>query len=127
MHIASRRATEISGGELSRVMLARVLATEAPLLLLDEPTASLDPARQITIMQMLARQASHGRSVVAVSHDIGLAAQFGTRMIVMNGGSIAADDSAGALLDSGQLQSIFNVRFSRTAVDGDEAIAILPL
>ncbi len=123
-HLEDTAATELSGGELSRILFARVLASDTPVILVDEPTASLDPAHQISIMQLMARAAKAGRMVVSVSHDISLAVQHATRMIALERGFIAGDGSPIDLLDSGVLQRIFGVRFLRAEIDGVSAITI---
>ncbi len=123
-HLADLPATDLSGGELSRVLLARVLASDTPVILADEPTASLDPAHQIATMQRLAVAAQAGRLVVAVSHDISLATRYATRMIALEDGVIAGDGAPGSLLDSGILERIFGVRFLQAEIDGVRAVAI---
>ena len=80
---ADRRVTELSGGERSRVALARVLAVEAPVILADEPTASLDPRHQIEVMATLRRAADGGALVIVVTHDLGLAARFADSVLVL--------------------------------------------
>lgn len=124
---AERSAPSLSGGELSRVLLARLIASDAPIILADEPAASLDPAHQIAVMQLLERKAAEGKTVVAISHDIALAARYAERMIVMEDGRIAAADTPTALLDSGILERIFRIRFHRIAVEGGTALTISPL
>ena len=71
VEFADRRVTELSGGERSRVALARVLAVEAPVILADEPVASLDPRHQIDVMKTLRAAADGGVLVVVVTHDLG--------------------------------------------------------
>lgn len=123
-HLADCLATELSGGELSRVLLARALAAQAPILLLDEPAASLDPSHQSAVMEMLTRIAQSGKLVVAVSHDIVQATQYASRMIVLAAGKIVADGAPRDLLDAGLLERIFSMRFHRVDIGGEEAIAI---
>ena len=72
MEFSDRRVTELSGGERSRVALARALAVEAPVILADEPTASLDPRHQIDVMKNLRATADKGVLVIVVTHDLGL-------------------------------------------------------
>ncbi len=82
--------TELSGGERSRVALARVLAVEAPVLLADEPTASLDPRYQIDVMKNLRDAADGGMLVIVVTHDLGLAARFADTVLVLSDGRLVA-------------------------------------
>ncbi len=90
-HLAHRPVTAISGGQARRAMLARALATEAEILLLDEPVADLDPDAAHRIMDLLAGQARAGRIVIAVLHAVDLAVAYATRMVVLAEGRIAAD------------------------------------
>ena len=89
--LAARRVDRLSGGQARRVMLARALATQAPVLLLDEPVADLDPRAAHEIMQLLAALAQGGRCVVAVLHAVELAVAYATRMCVLAEGRIVAD------------------------------------
>lgn len=93
-----RRMDRISGGEARRAMLARVLATEPEVMLLDEPTADLDPAAAHAILGLLADRVRGGTTVVAVLHAVDLAIRYATRITVLRAGRIVADAPPGAAL-----------------------------
>ena len=90
--LADRTATELSGGERTRVLLARALAVEAPVLLTDEPTAGLDPAHQLSVMEVLKSRARDNAGVVVVLHDLTLAARYCDRLVLLDQGRVVADD-----------------------------------
>lgn len=87
---AARPFSALSGGERARVALARVLAQAAPLLLLDEPTAALDLRHQELVLRVCRERAAAGDAVVVVLHDLGLAAAHADRVVVLDGGTVAA-------------------------------------
>ncbi|MDO5527891.1 MAG: ABC transporter ATP-binding protein [Paracoccus sp. (in: a-proteobacteria)] len=107
--LGNRPVTELSGGEQARVLIARALAQETPVLLADEPIAGLDPAHQIGAMQTFRALADEGRAVMASLHDLGLAARFCTRLVLLDGGRIAADGPPAAVLTPELLARVFGV------------------
>jgi ABC-type Mn2+/Zn2+ transport system ATPase subunit len=81
----------LSGGQRQRVLIARALVQEAQLVLIDEPTSALDPEHQIRVFELLELSRSRGNSVVVATHDLNLAGQFATRLVLMQSGKIVAD------------------------------------
>ncbi|KAB1073721.1 ABC transporter ATP-binding protein [Methylobacterium planeticum] len=122
-HLADRAEPTLSSGERMRVLLARALAVEAEILLADEPITALDPAHQLDAMTLLRAISRRGIGVVAVLHDLTLAARFCDRIIVMEDGRLVADDRPDAALTDGLLASAFGVAAHRgTAFDGTRYI-----
>ena len=105
---ATRSVATLSGGERARVALARALATEAPVLFADEPTASLDPRHQLVVMDLLRRAAERG-AVLAVVHDLLLAARFADRVVVMDRGRLVADGPPAEALGAERMAQVFGV------------------
>ncbi len=104
---ADRPFQSLSGGERARVALARVLAQATTTLLLDEPTAALDLAHQETVMRLAHAQARSGAAVVVVLHDLGLAAAYSDRVIVLEGGRKVADGPPRTVLTEELLTSVY--------------------
>ncbi|PZQ54326.1 MAG: ABC transporter [Novosphingobium pentaromativorans] len=107
--LAARVATELSGGERARAMLARALAVGAPALVVDEPLASLDPGHQIDVMDLLAREAHDGKLVVAVLHDLTMAARYCDRLVLVDDGKLVADGSPRDVLTAERLRAVYGV------------------
>ena len=106
----TRRFDSLSGGEQARVLLARALAVQAPVLLADEPIAALDPFYQLSMMEILKAEASSGKTVISALHDLSLAAQFADRIWMMHHGQIIADGKADDVLNAENLKTVFGIK-----------------
>jgi iron complex transport system ATP-binding protein len=107
--LRDRIATELSGGERARVLFARALAVEAPALIADEPLASLDPGHQIDVMELLRAEAAGGALVIAVLHDLTLAARYCDRLLLIDEGQIVADGAPAAVLTPARLRRVYGI------------------
>lgn len=125
LHLADRAEPTLSSGERMRALLARALAVEAPWLLVDEPVTALDPAHQLDAMALLRAIARDGTGVVAVLHDLTLAARFCDRIVVLAGGRLVADGSPEEALSDVLLARTFGVTAERGWAD-DGTQYILP-
>jgi ABC-type polar amino acid transport system ATPase subunit len=90
-HRADALPRELSGGEAQRVAIARALAVDPPVLLMDEPTASLDPERRVELGTLLRTLLGEGRTLIVSTHDEDFARDFATRIVRLRSGTIAAD------------------------------------
>ncbi|MGQ0763181.1 MAG: ABC transporter ATP-binding protein [Acidobacteriota bacterium] len=107
----SRLMNELSGGERQRAVLARVLATEARVFLLDEPTANLDLAHQATMLRLIkARCTKEESAAVVVTHDVNLAAEFSNQVILMKAGCVVASGAPPVVLTEMLLGEVFGLR-----------------
>ena len=107
--LADRGVLDMSGGERARVLLARLLATQAPLLVADEPAAGLDPDAQLMVMDLLRQEASTGRGVAVTLHDLTLAVRACDRLVVLHEGKIAADAAPALALNADTLRRVFRL------------------
>ncbi len=111
VHLARRSIETLSGGERSRVMLARALAVEPRLLLADEPVTGLDPLHQLEVMEKFRALADSGIGVVIVIHDLSLAARYCDRLVLIHNQHIVADNQPVKVLCNEYLNKCFGVRF----------------
>jgi iron complex transport system ATP-binding protein len=124
--LADRRLGTLSGGELQRIVLARALAQEAPVLLLDEPTSELDLGRRVDTLELVDElRREWGLTVVSALHDLTLAGQFADRLVLLASGSVVAAGSPADVLEESSLAVHFgtSVRVVRT---DDEEIVVVP-
>ena len=108
-HLVDRRFTELSGGEQARVSLARVLAQQTPVVLLDEPTAALDLRHQEDVMALARGVARQGRAVVVVLHDLTLAAAWADRIVFVHEGRLAASGSPAEVLTRDRVAQVYGI------------------
>ena len=107
---ADRSVLSLSGGELQRVFLAQALVQEADVLLLDEPTAHLDVHYQFTFMDQVQDLVEQGRTIVAVFHDLELAARYADRLLVLDDGRLVADGPPAEVLTPGLIAQVFRMQ-----------------
>jgi iron complex transport system ATP-binding protein len=109
--LAERPVDALSGGQRQRVWIATALAQETPLLLLDEPTTSLDIAHQLDVLDLCARlHAEQGRTLVAVLHDLNHAARYATHLVAMREGRVVAEGPPADVVTAALVEDVFGVR-----------------
>ncbi len=121
----SRQLGTLSGGERQRVVVARALVQEASIVLLDEPTAALDVGHQQQALELLdTLRAESGLTLVAAMHDLTLAAQYAERMILLDGGRVAADGTPDEVLTEEALARHYSAHIRVVRVD--DRLAVVP-
>jgi len=126
LHLAHRLMDELSGGERQRVVVARAIAQEAPLLLLDEPNTSLDIGHQQELLELIdERRRAVSLTVIMTLHDLSLAGQYADRLVLMNRGAIVADGTAADVLQPDLLTEVYQANVQiLTGEDGE--ILVVP-
>ena len=123
---AQRRLEQLSGGEAQRVVLARCLAQEAPLLVLDEPTSSLDLGHGQLVLELAdTLRREHGLTVLAALHDLTLASQYADRVIVLSRGRAVMDGPAAQVIDAALIERVFDA--SVEVLPGRDGPVVAPL
>ncbi len=105
--LAARSADTLSGGEWQRVRLARALAQEPAMLLLDEPTASLDVRHEMEILELIRGLVNHGLAGLVITHQLNLAARFADRMMLLSEGRVVAEGTPGEVLRKDIVSGVF--------------------
>jgi iron complex transport system ATP-binding protein len=124
---AERRLDTLSGGELQRVVLARALAQEAPLLLLDEPTTGLDLGHQISVLELVDElRREDGLTVLSTMHDLTLAGRFADRFALLSRGRLVSKGARTDVLDAAVILEHFGASV-RVIGDGDIGWAVVPV
>ena len=124
---ADRRTDELSGGEWQRVRIARALAQETALLVLDEPTAFLDIAHEMAVFELLDALAREGRTVLLVSHQLNLVARFAAHIVLLHDGQVAAAGTVDDVMRGEILERVYDWPMVVTRDPAVGAPALLPL
>ncbi|MHC3379963.1 ATP-binding cassette domain-containing protein [Haloarcula sp. H-GB5] len=124
---ADRPFTSLSGGERQRVLLARALAQETPVLLLDEPTANLDINHAVRTLELVRTLVEDGKTAVAAIHDLNLAARYCDELVLLAGGGIRAAGRPADVLTSDTLRDAFDAETLVTTQPGTDAPLVTPL
>ncbi len=115
-HLASRTFTQLSGGERQLALIARALVQQAPVLVLDEPTAALDYGNEVHILTVLTEQAAAGHTVLMTTHQPGHALIYATRAVLMHAGAIVADCPPEQIITSDRLTDLYGTPIHITPV-----------
>ena len=121
---AARPVSTLSGGERARALLARVLAGEPDWILADEPLAALDIGHQLALLRVLRAEAEAGRGVVIVVHDLAVAMNHADRVLVLDGGGLAADGSPEEALSDEIIARVWGVRVRWTGEPRARALVV---
>ncbi len=124
-HFAERPLGSLSGGELQRAVLARALAQEARILLLDEPTTALDLGRQQLVLELVDSLRADGLTVVSTMHDLTLAGQYADRLFLLDRGAVVADGTAAEVLSAPNVAAHYGAQVR--VVEEGGAVFVLPV
>ena len=128
-HLADRRLDQLSGGEQQRVFIARAICQEPQIMLLDEPTASLDLAHQVRTMDLMERLKTEKQvTVIMVSHDINIAAMYADQLLLLKDGQILSLGSPREVLTFQNLEAAYSCRLlvDESPLDESPRITLVP-
>jgi iron complex transport system ATP-binding protein len=126
-HLAERFVTELSGGERQRVLIARSLATAAPVILLDEPTANLDIAHALGVLELCRALTREGKAIAIALHDLNLAARFADDVALLNHGGIVASGATASVLLPETIGEVFGVKVIHAAAESGQRVFLFHL
>jgi len=124
--LAQRTIDTLSGGERQRVLIARAVAQQTPIVLLDEVTANLDLSHQLEVLELARGMAADGRLVIAAIHDLAMASRYCDRLLLLADGCLQADGPARTVLTPRNLRRFFNVEVEIAEAPGGVGLAITP-
>ena len=116
--------SQLSGGEMQRVLVARALAQEPEIMLLDEPTSALDLHHQIQTLSQIENLKNNGVTIISTMHDITLGAMFAERFILMNRGTVVTEGPASEVINSALFKKVFDNRISVHTLDTGRSIVM---
>jgi iron complex transport system ATP-binding protein len=123
----ARSTDQLSGGEWQRVRIARALAQQAPIMVLDEPTAFLDVAHEMAVFELLDALAHSGRAILLISHQLNLVARFASHIVLLHEGHVAAQGTSDDVMRGPVLERVYNWPLVITRDPAVGAPALLPL
>lgn len=128
-HLAAQKMEQLSGGERQRVMIARCICQQPKIMLLDEPTAALDPSHQLRVMKLMERlREETGTTIIMVSHDLNLAAMFAGRILLLKEGRVVAGGPPAAILEPQILHDVYGcaMHVDTHPLRGTPRISLIP-
>lgn len=125
LELSDRPVNELSGGERQRVLLARALAQETNIVILDEPTTHLDITHQLDLCRLVREMVQQGKTVIAAMHDLNLVGHFAERAVLFGNGGLVVADETEKVMESDALDDVYHVRFNKIK-EGGKTLVLPP-